>query len=82
MKQMQEQNEKLILEIFFIMKSHVTTCHYSLFVQKKSWVVHNPWLTRENDLCHWSSLNHVLSIKSFIDKKLLRLWRLCTCVRQ
>lgn len=71
---MQEQNEitNLFFEKKFIMKSHVTTCHYSLF-----FFVQNPWVVTTHDsqgkkyFCHWSSLDHVLSIKTFTDKKLL-----------
>lgn len=63
----------------FIMKSHVTTCHYSLFFVQNSWVVTTHDSQGKKYFCHWNSFDHVLSIKTFTDKRTCCLW-LCVCV--
>lgn len=77
---MQEQNENA--NLFwkkFIMKSHVTTCHYSLFFCTKFMGSAQPMCHKEKKQNKKNqqtsvtgvSLDHVLSIKSFTDKKTL-----------
>lgn len=63
---MQEQSEDTNLFLKkFITKSHVTTCHYSLFLYKNLWEVQNPRpIKKKQNKKHfrrWSSLDHVLS---------------------
>lgn len=61
----------------FITKSHVTFCHYSLFCTKSVGCAQTITHEKEKNnnkktwLCHWSCLDHVLSIKTFTEKKLL-----------
>ena len=72
-----DENKMKIQTYFWKQFYYEISCYnlplFTLFVQNP-WVVHNPWLTRKKYFCHWSSLDHVLSIKTFTDKKNCCVW--------